>query len=76
VKIEGLQIGLTCPESRRLDTGREGAPAKYEDSAGPVHLKIGALRIGDIVLGTANAELYNMIGQRVKSGSKFRDTIM
>lgn len=43
--------------------GREGAPGKYEDSPNPVHIKIGALRIGDIALGSANAELYNMIGQ-------------
>jgi hypothetical protein len=76
VKIEGLQREVTCPARRRLDTGREGAPGKYEDSPDPVRFKIGALRIGDTVLGSANAELYNMIGQRVKSGSKFRDTIM
>ncbi len=74
--IEGEQQEVTCPARRRLDTGREGAPGKYEDSPDPVHIKIGALRIGDIVLGSANAELYNMIGQRVKAGSKFHDTIM
>lgn len=76
VKIEGEQQDVTCPARHRLDTGREGAPGKYEDSPDPVHIKIGVLRIGDIVLGSANAELYNMIGQRVKAGSKFRDTIM
>ena len=76
VKIEGSQQEVTCPARRRLDTGREGAPGKYEDSSDPVHIKIGALRIGDVVLGSANAELYNMIGQQVKAGSKFHDTIM
>ena len=76
VKIEGEQQEVTCPARKRLDTGREGAPGKYEDSADPVHVKIGALRIGDIALGSANAELYNMIGQQVKAGSKFHDTIM
>jgi hypothetical protein len=76
VKIEGEQQEVTCPARKRLDTGREGAPGKYEDSPDPVHIKIGALRIGDIALGSANAELYNMIGQRVKAGSKFHDTIM
>jgi len=76
VKIEGSQQEVTCPARRRLDTGREGAPGKYEDSPDPVHIKIGALRIGDVVLGSANAELYNMIGQDVKAGSKFHDTIM
>ena len=76
VKIEGAQQEVTCPARHRLDTGREGAPGKYEDSPDPVHIKIGALRIGDVVLGSANAELYNMIGQQVKAGSKFHDTIM
>jgi neutral ceramidase len=76
VKIEGAQEDITCPARRRLDTGREGAPGKYEDSPDPVHIKIGALRIGDIVLSSANAELYNMIGQHVKAGSKFHDTML
>jgi neutral ceramidase len=76
VKIEGEQQEVTCPARKRLDTGREGAPGKYEDSADPVRIKVGALRIGNIALGSANAELYNMIGQQVKAGSKFHDTIM
>ena len=76
VKIEGEQQDITCPARHRLDSGREGAPGKYEDSPDPVHIKIGALRIGDIVLGSANAELYNMIGQHVKAGSKFHDTVV
>jgi neutral ceramidase len=74
--VEGEQQDVTCPARRRLDTGREGTPGQYEDSPEPVHIKIGALRIGDIILGSANAELYNMIGQRVKAGSKFHDTVM
>jgi neutral ceramidase len=76
VKIEGSQQEVTCPGRHRLDTGREGAPGKYEDSPNPVRIKIGALRIGDIALGSANAELYNMIGQEAKDHSKFHDTII
>src|SRR6266496_291903 len=76
VKIEGAQQEVTCPGHRRLDTGREGTPGKYEDSPEPVRIKIGALRIGDVALGSANAELYNVIGQHVKAGSKFHDTVM
>lgn len=76
VRIEGAQQEISCPGRRRLDTGREGEPGKYEDSPDPVRIKIGALRIGDIVLGSANAELYNMIGKQVKEGSRFRNTIM
>jgi len=76
VKIEGTQREVTCPARLRLDTGREGEPGKYEDSADPVRIKIGALRIGDIALGSANAELYSMIGQHIKAGSKFRQTVV
>jgi hypothetical protein len=36
----------------------------------------GALRIEDIALGSANAELYNMIGQQVKAGSRFHNTVV
>jgi neutral ceramidase len=76
VKIQGVQQDVSCPARKRLDSGREGSPGRYEDSPDPVHIKIGVLRIGDVVLASANAELYNMIGQRVKDGSKFRHTIM
>lgn len=76
VEIEGAQDIVTCPGRKRLDTGREGAPGQYEDSTDPVKIRIGALRVGDIVFGSADAELYNMIGQRVKQGSKIHDTLM
>ncbi|HYM76063.1 MAG TPA: neutral/alkaline non-lysosomal ceramidase N-terminal domain-containing protein [Candidatus Dormibacteraeota bacterium] len=76
VKIEGAQQDVTCPGRRRLDTGREGEPGKYEDSPDPVRIKIGALQIGDIALGSANAELYSIIGQHIKTGSKFRETVV
>ena len=55
---------------------RDGAAGKYEDSPAPVYIKICALGIGHIVLGSADAELYNVIGQHVKAGSKFHDTVM
>ena len=76
VKIEGAQQELTCPARHRLDTGREGAPGKYEDS--PTRFASRWVRCGSATsaLGSANAELYNMIGQRVKAGSKFHHTIM
>ncbi|MDR3572216.1 MAG: neutral/alkaline non-lysosomal ceramidase N-terminal domain-containing protein [Anaerolineaceae bacterium] len=76
VAIEGAQDIVTCPGRRRLDNRREGGAGMYEDSPDPIRIKIGALKIGDIALGSANAELYSMIGQQVKQGSKFRDTIM
>jgi len=76
VGIEGAQQTITCAARRRTNSGREGAPGTYEDDSNPVNIRIGALRVGDIAFGSANAELYNMIGQRVKQGSKYRNTIM
>ena len=76
VGIEGAQQTISCAGRRRLNAGREGVPGVYEDDANPVNIRIGALRIGDIVVGSANAEVYNMIGQRVKQGSKYQNTMM
>jgi hypothetical protein len=76
VTIEGTQQTVTCSARRRTNSGREGAPGTYEDDPNPVNIRIGALRVGNITLGSANAELYNMIGQRVKQGSKYRNTIL
>lgn len=76
VKIEGAVGEVTCPARKRLDSAREGAPSRYEDSSDPVRIKIGALRVGDVALTSANAELYNMIGQKVKARSKFKNTVL
>lgn len=76
VKIEGAVGEVTCPARKRLDSAREGAPSRYEDSSNPVRFKIGALRVGDVGLTSANAELYNMIGQKVKARSKFKNTVL
>jgi neutral ceramidase len=66
----------SIPARKRLDSGREGTPGRYEDSPDPVLIKVGVLRIGDVVLTSANAELYNMIGQKVKARSKFKNTVL
>jgi hypothetical protein len=76
VMIEGTLGEVTCPARKRLDSGREGTPGRYENSPDPVRIKVGVLRIGDVVLTSANAELYNMIGQKVKARSKFKNTVL
>lgn len=35
VKIEGAVGEVTCPARKRLDSAREGAPGRYEDSSDP-----------------------------------------
>ncbi len=75
VRIWGAQDMLDCPGRRRLDTTREGAPGSYEDGD-EVHVRLGLLGINDIALTTVNAEVYSIIGQRMKAQSPLTKTVM
>jgi len=65
---------LTCPGRTRTNTGREGAPGTYEDGD-PVNIKLSLLRLGDIAIAGVNAEVYNIIAQRLKEESPLTNTI-
>lgn len=73
--IQGSSKVVTCPGRKRLDRGREGDEGHYEDGP-PATVQVGALRIGTVALGRINAEPYNKIGQEVKNGSPFRETML
>ena len=75
VAIWGAQKPLTCPGRQRTNTGREGSPGTYQDGD-PVVFRLGVLGIGDIVLTTVNAEVYNLIAQRLKKQSPMANTVM
>jgi len=75
VGIWGAQNMLTCPGRQRTNTGREGAPGTYKDGD-PVNIRLGVLGIGDIALTTVNAEVYNVISQRMKKQSPMTNTVM
>jgi neutral ceramidase len=75
VTLRGAQASFSCPARRRTDTGRAGNPGTYVDN-GEVSIMVGALRIGDIYLGTVNGEVYNGIAQRLKRESPFKHTLM
>jgi len=64
-----------CPGRQRTNTGREGAPGTYKDGD-PVNIRLGVLGIGDIALTTVNAEVYNVISQRMKKQSPMTNTVM
>jgi neutral ceramidase len=66
---------VTCPGRKRTDTGREGKPGTYVDGD-PVEIRLGALRIGNIVLTSVDAELYTAIGMRLKQESPMANTVM
>ena len=65
ISIYGYQDMVTCPGRTRTNTGREGAPGTYVDGD-PVNMRLSLLMIGDIAFTGINAEIYNLIGQRVK----------
>jgi len=75
VTIWGAQNNLSCPGRRRTNTGREGSPGTYEDGD-PVNLRLGVLGVGDIAVTTVNAEIYNLISQRMKKQSPMTNTVM
>ncbi len=74
VRIYASQQTVTCPGRTRTNTGREGAEGTYEDGD-PVNIKLSLLRLGDIALAGVNAEIYNIIGQRLKNESPLSNTI-
>jgi len=75
VSIDGRFRIATCPGRNRIDSGRAGFAGEYEE-AGPVDIRLGVLRIGDIMIGAVNAEVFNLIAQRLKQESPYARTIM
>lgn len=73
--ITGEQDVVTCPGRKRLDQGRAGYPGTYAD-ADPIGLRLSLLRIGDIVIGGVDAELFTTIAQRFKRESPYKHTMM
>lgn len=73
--LHGAQAAFSCPARTRTDSGRAGFEGKYVD-AGEVAIGLGALRIGDVYIGAVDAEVYNVIAQRLKRESPFKHTLM
>lgn len=75
VQIEARQENVSCPGRERTDTGRAGYPGTYKDAA-PVEIRLGLLKLGDIMIGAVNAEVFNLIAQRLKKESPYARTMM
>jgi hypothetical protein len=73
--IEGRSASVSCPGRRRTNEGRAGYPGTYED-ADPVQIRLSLLRIGDAMIGGVNAEVFNLIAQRLKAESPYKHTMM
>jgi hypothetical protein len=75
ISITGRQMTVSCPGRSRLDTGRAGFAGEYE-AAGHVEIRLGLLRLGDIMIGAVNAEVFNLIAQRLKRESPYARTLL
>lgn len=66
---------VTCPGRERTNEGRGGIAGTYKEGK-PVEIRLGLLMIGDVAVGTVNAEVYNEIAQRLKKESPYAKTMM
>jgi len=73
--LTGAQATVTCPGRERTNDGRAGFEGSYRD-ANPVEIRLGLLRIGDVVIGAVNAEVFNPIAMRFKAESPVKATMM
>jgi neutral ceramidase len=75
VVLSGAQSTVTCPGRKRTDSGRAGYPGTYVD-ADPIPIRLSLLKLGTIVIGGVNAEVFNPIATRLKRESPFKRTMM
>lgn len=73
--IRGATTSIQCPGRNRTDSGRAGFPGTYTDGD-PVSIKLSMVRIGDLVLGGVDGEVFTTIAQRFKRESPYKHTMM
>ena len=75
VSLSGRASTISCPGRERTNQGRAGFEGTYKES-GPVEIRLGLLRIGDVMIGAVNAEVFNPIAQRLKRESPHTATVL
>ena len=75
VPLYGTFTSVRCPGRERTNEGRAGFEGTYKE-AGPVEIRLGLLRIGDVMVGAVNAEVFNPIAQRLKRESPYKATML
>jgi hypothetical protein len=75
VQLRGSQKTIQCPGRERTNQGRAGFEGTYKE-AGPVDIRLGLLRVGDVMIGAVNAEVFNRIAQRLKRESPYKATLL
>ena len=75
VPVHGSFTTVTCPGRERTNQGRAGFEGTYKDGP-PVEIRLGLLRLGEVMIGAVNAEVFNPIAQRLKQESPYKATMM
>jgi hypothetical protein len=75
VSLYGSQTTIRCPGRERTNEGRAGFEGTYK-AADPVEIRLGLLRVGDVMIGAVNAEVFTLIAQRLKRESPYKATIL
>ena len=75
VLLAGRFSTISCPGRERTNQGRAGFEGTYKDSS-PVDIRLGLLRVGDVMIGAVNAEVFNPIAQRLKRESPYKATML
>lgn len=75
VSLDGSYSTVTCPGRERTNQGRAGFEGTYKEGS-PVEIRLGLLRIGDVMIGAVNAEVFTAIAQRLKRESPDKATMM
>jgi len=73
--VQGSFTTISCPGRERTNQGRAGFEGTYQDGP-PVDIRLGLLRLGDVMIGAVNAEVFNPIAQRLKQESPYKATMM
>jgi neutral ceramidase len=75
VPLAGRFSTISCPGRERTNQGRAGFEGTYKESS-PVEIRLGLLRIGEVMIGAVNAEVFNPIAQRLKRESPHKATML
>ena len=73
--VQGSFTTISCPGRERTNQGRAGFEGTYKDGP-PVEIRLGLLRLGEVMIGAVNAEVFNPIAQRLKQESPYKATMM
>jgi hypothetical protein len=73
--LSGSSKVVRCPGRERTNQGRAGFEGMYKEGP-PVDIRLGLLRVGDVMIGAVNAEVFTLIAQRLKRESPYKATMM